>query len=153
MRAGHQEIMVPDYCFCARAGSTMHLDVLPDDVVVTDAQKALLPFIGQILRRIPQHSARVNLVAGTDLSPAADIRVAQDAGSGTDFHRAINHDVGTDFRLRVDLRARIDYGRAMNSHWASCVLWRCRPCLPATIRGRSVLPEFGTSPPPTRPSR
>jgi hypothetical protein len=88
--------------------------VLAENIVVADAETRGFVFVFQILRRVADDAAGVELVVRADFRLARQINVRPDGAMRAEFHARVNHGERRDADGRVQFRLRMDDGGWMN---------------------------------------
>jgi len=114
----HEEIVVADNGGAAFGGTAVDLTVFANDIAVADLEETLPAFVGDVLRDVPNDRAHVDFVVFADVTITGEHGMGQDAGAATDPYRAVNHDVGADISLGMDLGARVNQSGWVNGHEA-----------------------------------
>ena len=94
----------------------MDLRVFTNDVASSDPKIGLLVAISFVLGRSAQRHARMDLVIFTDLRPAREVGVRHHPSPASYLDLPVDHDVGADLNVGIDLRLRIDDCGGMIRH-------------------------------------
>ena len=124
MNIRHDEVVRADDGFSVGLGGAMNGDVFAKDIVVADAGARGRAVVLQILRRITDDAARVELILGSDSQQAREINMRPDDAASAEFHASVNDRIRPDLHGRIELCfRRNDCGR-MNHAGAGYRAWR-----------------------------
>src|SRR6266511_5283149 len=94
-------------------------DVLPKDVLGTDAQPRRFALVFQVLRRGADDTAGIKVVLVADGRGPGQMHVWPEPAIRSDDNRAVNDRVRAHLHARVKLRRRVDYRRRVNHSGAT----------------------------------
>ena len=101
MTMRHEKIVRPDHRLLGFIVRAMQRDVFAEDVALANPQTCRLAFIFQILRRVPNHAARVKRIVRSNGCMSGQMRMRADPTVCADNHVLINQ------RIRLDAHGRI----------------------------------------------
>ena len=119
MGTGHQKIMRAHHRVLAHLAGAMHRHMLVKNIVIANAQPRRFPVIFQILRRIPDHCARVEDIIRADAREPRDIDLRTYPAVRAQLHPRINDGIGAHLDRRMHAGLRMDDGGGMNHERAA----------------------------------
>ena len=114
VRVRHEKIVRADDRVLGGFVRAVNRDVFAKNILVADAQPRRLALVFQILRRVANHAARVEPVAGANRRQPGEINVRPDDAVRAQLNTGVNHGERLDSNRRVQLRLRMNDGRRMN---------------------------------------
>ena len=112
----HEVVVVADLRPRLGLRAAVHLGMLTKDVAVADPEAGRRTGVGEVLRLVADHRPGMNDVVGAELRASREIRAGKYAGACSDADRAVDHDVRTDVRRRMDLGRAVNHRRRMDRH-------------------------------------
>ena len=85
----------------------MNLNILAQDIVVSNPEISLCPSIGSVLRGVAENDPRMNFVLLANFGPTQNCGVGHNPALSTNPNRPIHYYKGTNFGFRMDLPMEI----------------------------------------------
>src|SRR5580704_14628891 len=118
----------------------MHGDMFTEHILIADAQTGRIALVFQVLRRITDDTAGMELIAGANRRPSRDVDVRAHDAFGSEFDVRVYYCIGADLYARMHLCLRMNDGGWMNHGGSSSHAWRLLSSMRETCPARAASP-------------